>query len=222
MIDRTLHPKGPAQWSSALEGSGGEEGGPEARGMAGRVAEVLARRAGAGGVPAPLSWGARASASGRGVPAAPGSPQVGTEFSREWAFRAEEVAAFVQLSGDANPLHQGPRAVVPGLLLGALFPGLVGTACPGAVYLSQSLSFRRPVQIGEQVTARVTVTRQSGSRIVFATALEAAGSGAGPGGGGVAVDGTALARIGRVGEGFVGTGPAAGEAGGGGGHDCGV
>ena len=180
--------------------------------MAGRLAlGELARRAGAGA-------GARAAAAGRGgVPpradsSRGGAPRVGAEFSRGRAFGAEEVAAFVRLSGDANPLHRGPGAVVPGLLLGALFPGLVGTACPGAVYLSQSLSFRRPVRVGEQVTARVTVTRRSGSRIVFATALEAAGPGAGPGGGGVAVDGTALARIGRVGEVFVGPGPP-GEAG---------
>jgi 3-hydroxybutyryl-CoA dehydratase len=36
-------------------------------------------------------------------------------------------------------------------VLGTKLPG------PGAIYLSQSLRFRRPVKIGDEVTARATV-----------------------------------------------------------------
>ena len=149
------------------------------------LAGALARRAGG------AEARARAAAAAAGAPPPPPPPRPGDAFSCARAFTEEEVAAFARLSGDANPLHRGPRAVVPGLLLGSLFPGLVGSAFPGALYLSQRLSFRRPVLVGEPVAASVTVTRASGSRVLFAMAVEAEG-------GGLAVDGTALARIERA------------------------
>ena len=154
------------------------------------LAGALARRAG-GAEARARAFAAAAAAAAAGAPPPPPPPRPGDAFSCARAFTEEEVAAFARLSGDANPLHRGPRAVVPGLLLGSLFPGLVGSAFPGALYLSQRLSFRRPVLVGEPVAASVTVTRASGSRVLFAMAVEAEG-------GGLAVDGTALARIERA------------------------
>lgn len=81
---------------------------------------------------------------------------------------AAVVEAFAELSGDANPVHLdeayakttsfGER-VAHGMLAGAYISAVIGTQLPGpgAVYLSQSLKFRRPVRIGDEVTARVTV-----------------------------------------------------------------
>lgn len=93
-------------------------------------------------------------------------------------FSEEEVSLFARLCGDSNPLHQGRQSsfsssststsssssassfsqvLVPGLLTASLFPGLVGTAVPGSVYLSQSLRFRSPLRSGERVDVEVSV-----------------------------------------------------------------
>ena len=93
-------------------------------------------------------------------------------------FSEEEVSLFARLCGDSNTLHQGRQSsfsssststsssssassssqvIVPGLLTASLFPGLVGTAVPGSVYLSQSLRFCSPLRSGERVDVEVSV-----------------------------------------------------------------
>jgi 3-hydroxybutyryl-CoA dehydratase len=79
------------------------------------------------------------------------------------------IRAFAEISGDDNPVHLdeayaaqtsfGGR-VAHGMLAGAYISAVLGTTLPGpgAIYLSQSLRFRRPVRPGDEVTARVTVT----------------------------------------------------------------
>jgi 3-hydroxybutyryl-CoA dehydratase len=80
-----------------------------------------------------------------------------------------DIEAFAAVSGDNNPLHldEAYAASTPfggriahGMLAGAYISAVVGTRLPGpgAIYLSQSLRFRRPVKIGDPVTATVTVT----------------------------------------------------------------
>jgi len=79
-----------------------------------------------------------------------------------------DITAFAQVSGDENPVHLdaeyakttsfGER-IAHGMLSGAYISAVLGTRLPGpgAIYLSQALTFRRPVRIGDAVTARVTV-----------------------------------------------------------------
>jgi 3-hydroxybutyryl-CoA dehydratase len=81
---------------------------------------------------------------------------------------AADIEAFAAVSGDENPVHLdeayakttafGER-IAHGMLSGAYISAVLGTKLPGpgAIYLSQSLRFRRPVHIGDAVTARVTV-----------------------------------------------------------------
>ncbi|MGE0697475.1 MAG: SDR family oxidoreductase [Hyphomicrobiaceae bacterium] len=82
----------------------------------------------------------------------------------------EDVAAFAKLSGDFNALHVDPeyaarthfrRPVAHGFLHASLLSSLVGMKLPGdgALYLSQSLDFTRPVFAGDTVTARGRVER---------------------------------------------------------------
>jgi 3-hydroxybutyryl-CoA dehydratase len=139
------------------------------------------------------------------IPLAPGA-----RLERRATFSLADVARFTALTGDANPLHTDAAAattsapIVPGLLLASLFPAIIGTAFPGALYLKQSLSFRRSARAGADVVAEVAVTRGGGgsTRVLFDTVCRCAATGA------VLVDGTALARI-----------PP--SAGGGGGGGCG-
>jgi 3-hydroxybutyryl-CoA dehydratase len=80
-----------------------------------------------------------------------------------------DIVAFAQVTGDTNPVHLdadyaattsfGER-IAHGMLSAGYISAVLGTSLPGpgAVYLSQSLAFKRPVKIGAEVTARVTVT----------------------------------------------------------------
>ncbi|KRB50552.1 MAG: MaoC family dehydratase [Pseudomonadota bacterium] len=79
-----------------------------------------------------------------------------------------DIEAFAAVSGDTNPVHldeayalttpfQG--RIAHGMLSGAYISAALGTKLPGpgAIYLTQSLRFRRPVKIGDPVVTRVTV-----------------------------------------------------------------
>lgn len=79
-----------------------------------------------------------------------------------------DIEAFADVSGDLNPVHLddayakstpfGER-IAHGMLSGAYISAVLGTRLPGpgAIYLSQSLRFRRPVKVGDLVIARATV-----------------------------------------------------------------
>ena len=80
-----------------------------------------------------------------------------------------DLAGFAEVSGDHNPLHMDEAfaesspfrgRVAHGMLLGAWISALLGERLPGpgAIYVSQSLSFRRPVRIGDEVLTRVEVS----------------------------------------------------------------
>ena len=81
---------------------------------------------------------------------------------------AADIEAFAAVSGDHNPVHMdeafakstpfGGR-IAHGMLSAAYISAVLGNDLPGpgAIYLSQSLRFRRPVKIGDPVVARVTV-----------------------------------------------------------------
>lgn len=81
---------------------------------------------------------------------------------------SEDVAAFAALSGDANALHvddefaartEFRQRVAHGFLHASMLSQLVGMKLPGrgALYLSQTLDFSKPVFIGDTVEARGTV-----------------------------------------------------------------
>lgn len=82
---------------------------------------------------------------------------------------AHDLTAFAEVSGDTNPVHldeayakttpfQG--RIAHGMLSAAYISAVLGTKLPGpgAIYLNQTLKFRRPVKIGDAVTARVSVS----------------------------------------------------------------
>ena len=80
-----------------------------------------------------------------------------------------DLADFAEVSGDHNPLHMDEAfaesspfrgRVAHGMLLGAWISALLGEKLPGpgAIYVSQSLTFKRPVRIGDEVLTRVEVS----------------------------------------------------------------
>jgi 3-hydroxybutyryl-CoA dehydratase len=80
-----------------------------------------------------------------------------------------DIRGFADLTGDRNPLHLDAefagrsrfgRPVAHGLLVAGIISAALGTRLPGAgaIYVSQSLRFLKPVYPGDTVTATVEVT----------------------------------------------------------------
>lgn len=99
-------------------------------------------------------------------------------------FTESDVMAFATLTGDFNPVHVDAAAaaaspfgarIVHGMLTASLVSALLATSLPGpgAIYLSQSLAFLRPVRLGDTVTAEVTVIALDAAlrRITLATVI---------------------------------------------------
>jgi hypothetical protein len=101
----------------------------------------------------------------------------------ERVFTQEDVDKYGKLIDDMNPLHQRwSKSEVPslveshpllvwnadgsstmpiahGMLASGLFSCIFGSLIPGAVYLKQTLDFRKPVYVDSVVTGRVTISR---------------------------------------------------------------
>lgn len=91
---------------------------------------------------------------------------VGMSAELERTVQEEDVVNFARLSGDDNPVHldEDYAATTPfkeriahGMLTASYISALLGAHLPGpgAIYLSQSLAFKRPVRLGDTVLARV-------------------------------------------------------------------
>jgi 3-hydroxybutyryl-CoA dehydratase len=94
---------------------------------------------------------------------------VGMEASYAKTITNEDVLAFADLSGDTNPVHLDhayaagtmfKQRIAHGFLTASLFSTVLGTKLPGpgCIYLSQSLKFRAPVMIGDEVVATGKIT----------------------------------------------------------------
>ena len=113
---------------------------------------------------------------------------VGREAVCVRTVRDADIAGFAEVSGDHNPVHLDEAfalttpfkgRIAHGMLSGAWISALIAGELPGpgSVYLQQSLSFRRPVRLGDDVTVRVAVTavdRDKG-RVTLATTCTVAG-----------------------------------------------
>jgi 3-hydroxybutyryl-CoA dehydratase len=93
-----------------------------------------------------------------------------------------DVTLFAGLTGDFNPLHvdhahaattRFGQPVVHGALLAGLVSAVLGMQLPGpgALYASQHLAFKRPVFIGDTITAEAEVAElvEEKNRVRFVT-----------------------------------------------------
>jgi 3-hydroxybutyryl-CoA dehydratase len=94
--------------------------------------------------------------------------QVGLAESLSLEITDAAVREYAALVGDTNPVHLDEafaaksffkKRVAHGMLAGGLISAVLGTKMPGpgAIYLSQNFEFKRPVNIGETITARAEV-----------------------------------------------------------------
>ena len=80
----------------------------------------------------------------------------------------EMIERFVQATGDRNPIHLDEdyakgtvfkTRVAHGMLQAGILSGVLGTRFPGVgtIYLSQTLTFLKPVFIDDEITFRLSV-----------------------------------------------------------------
>ena len=93
---------------------------------------------------------------------------VGMEASYSRKVSAADITQFADVTGDKNPVHLDEAYAAKTIFKapiahGMLTAGYISTVFgmelpgPGAIYISQTLNFRAPVMIGDEVIARVKV-----------------------------------------------------------------
>lgn len=97
--------------------------------------------------------------------------QIGQEAAQSLLISAEAVERYARLVGDTNPVHLDEdyashsffrQRVAHGLLVAGPISAILGTRLPGpgTIYLNQSLEFKRPVTLGQTITARVKIVEK--------------------------------------------------------------
>ncbi|HEY1013820.1 MAG TPA: MaoC family dehydratase [Herpetosiphonaceae bacterium] len=93
---------------------------------------------------------------------------VGQQASLRKTVTEADIILFAGVSGDANPVHidelaaresRFGRRIAHGMLGASLLSAVLGMRLPGpgTVYLNQTLAFRRPIYIGDTVTAQAEI-----------------------------------------------------------------
>ena len=94
--------------------------------------------------------------------------EVGLEGSLTKSVAEADIMTFAGVSGDSNPVHidaeyaagtMFKERISHGMLTASYVSAVFGMKLPGpgAIYISQTLNFKRPVKIGDTITARVTL-----------------------------------------------------------------
>ncbi|KVI00125.1 MaoC-like domain-containing protein [Cynara cardunculus var. scolymus] len=78
----------------------------------------------------------------------------GDRLKQTRIFSSQDLVEFSKLSFDANPLHLDPEFARNAGFKDRVVPGML----PGAVYASQTLHFRSPVYVEEEITGEVEAT----------------------------------------------------------------
>ncbi len=95
--------------------------------------------------------------------------RVGQAAQRERLVSEDLVRRYAEVTGDFNPVHLDEAAaakspfgtrIAHGMLSAGFISAVLGMDLPGpgAIWLSQSIRFTRPVKLGDTVTARVEIT----------------------------------------------------------------
>ena len=94
--------------------------------------------------------------------------KVGETYTEKIRYTQANVDAFAQISGDNNPIHINAeyaaktpfgKPIVHGFFAGAIFSKVFGTTWPGegTIYMFQEMSFRAPVFVENDYTAKFEV-----------------------------------------------------------------
>ncbi len=95
--------------------------------------------------------------------------QIGATASISKKITEEDLATFANLSMDTNPIHLNEefaknspfgRPIAHGLYVASFISAVIANHLPGpgSIYLKQEIAFKKPVFLGDTVTAMVTIT----------------------------------------------------------------
>lgn len=94
----------------------------------------------------------------------------------------DDIQTYADLVGDQNPIHTNPEYAAETMFDGPIAHGMLSAGVVSAaladlpgdvIYLSQDLSFERPVRPGDTVTATATVVEElEGDRVCVETVAE--------------------------------------------------
>jgi 3-hydroxybutyryl-CoA dehydratase len=125
---------------------------------------------------------------------------VGMTAAYEHVVTEQDVLQFADVSGDRNPVHldegfarttRFKGRIAHGMLSASFLSTAIASRLPGpgTIYLTQNLSFRAPVRIGDKVEARITVTDiiREKARVVLKTVCRVGET--------VVIDGDALVMV---------------------------
>ena len=114
--------------------------------------------------------------------------KVGMSSSYTRTIVEKDIIEFAHLTKDNNPVHTNneyasksifKKQVVHGMFTASFFSKIFGTQFPGpgCIYLSQSIVFKKPVFIGDEVEASVTIDAvdTERSRLTFMTLCKVKG-----------------------------------------------
>jgi phosphotransacetylase/acyl dehydratase len=98
--------------------------------------------------------------------------KIGDSASLMHTLTYKDIQLFAAISGDVSPAHVDPffakddmfhKIIGHGMWGGALISTVLGTELPGpgAIYLGQSLQFRRPIGLGDTITVSVRVAEKN-------------------------------------------------------------
>jgi 3-hydroxybutyryl-CoA dehydratase len=100
---------------------------------------------------------------------------IGDSVEMRFPVTESVIEKFAEVSGDDNPVHLdeayaqttafGTR-IAHGMLSAGFISATIGTKLPGygSIYLSQTMRFRRPVKIGDEVVVRAVITALDAER----------------------------------------------------------
>ncbi len=101
--------------------------------------------------------------------------KIGDSASLSHTVTQRDIDLFATVTGDVNPAHVDPayaqtdmfhHIIIHGMWGAGLISAVLGTKLPGpgTIYLGQDLKFRHPVNIGDTITATVTVSEKKAEK----------------------------------------------------------
>lgn len=123
------------------------------------------------------------------------NPECGDQLTNTKTYTEDMVIHFSSLSGDHNPIHLSreyaaktvfKKPIVHGLLVASQISSCIAQI-PGAIYIHQSINFRKPVFINDRIYCTVTVTKINNKIAHFTTTCT--------NGEEVVIDGEAIVKI---------------------------
>lgn len=114
--------------------------------------------------------------------------EIGMSAESEHVITEADIQAFADVSGDRNPLHMDEEfakttifkgRIAHGALTASYISGILGNQLPGpgAIFTDLNMQFKRPVRIGDTVTARAEVSEKQdrGNRVTLAVVCKVNG-----------------------------------------------